>query len=93
MVRLLNFLKKFKTWCKNVGHIEGMIKCASCGKSIIPGDPITLQPMVALNIKNNFVIKAKTGKMVCCFRKSCRRGHKIDGYWTNSGVESDFYNW
>jgi len=88
---LLGLLKKFKIWCKNVGHIEGKIKCASCGKSIIPGDPITLQPKKFFNVTKHFVIH--NGKLVCCFRKSCRHGHKIDGYWTNSGLESEFYNW
>ena len=67
-----------------------MIKCGSCGKSIIPGDPITLQPIEFLNVKSHFVIH--NGKLVSCFRKHCRHGRKIDGYLTSSGVETKFYD-
>lgn len=73
-------------------HINGEIKCASCGKSIIPGDPITLQPKKMFNVTEHFAIH--NGKLVCCFRKPCRHGRKIDGYWIKPGkVDNSFYTW
>ncbi|MDD2224895.1 MAG: hypothetical protein PHP97_01915 [Candidatus Shapirobacteria bacterium] len=80
-------MKKIVIWFR----CESMVRCAKCGGIIIPGDPITLHEREdGLTPKNVVVFE---GKSVCCFRKGCRGNHKIDGYWTSSGVEVNFFSW
>jgi len=84
---LFNFLKKIIDWF----GFESIIRCTNCGGIILPGDPITLREKKDGLIPKNSVVFE--GKSVCCFRKKCRNGHRIDGYWTGTDVEVEFYKW
>lgn len=85
---MFNFLKKIINWFCG-GFI---IRCPKCWGTIIPSDPITLHKLeYDFTLKNTVIL---SGESVCCFRKKCRGGHKIDGYWVSPGiVEKNFYKW
>jgi len=91
LLKCLKNIGKLTNCCQFQSFENAIIKCAWCGGIIIPGDPITLH-FPREGFRNPEYVVIFEEKLVCCFRKRCRNGHNIDGYWVNPGnVETAFF--